>query len=97
MTGLASIARGRKAIAGCFSIAVVLLCLLAPTCSYAEETIYYLGNAVETGTDNGYSEDKLIGEDGPHFGWDLGSFYISGFTSKQKAEDGSCTCVIAGA
>lgn len=89
MIGLASITRGRKAIAACFSIAVALLCLLAPTCSYAEETICYLGNAVETGTDNGYSEDRLIGEDSPHFGWDLGSFYVSGFTSKQKAEDGS--------
>ena len=80
---------GKRSAAACCAIAVALLCLLIPAGSYAEETICYLGNAVETGADNGYSEGKLIGEDSPHFGWDLGSFYVSGFTSKQKAEDGS--------
>lgn len=42
----------------------------------------YLGYTVtKTGLDNGYSGEKEIGRDDPHFGMTLGKFYISGFTS----------------
>ena len=65
--------------------------MCVPIDAHAEETVCYLGTAVETGTDNGCSDSKTIGEDSPHFGWDLGRFYVSGFTSKQKTADGSFT------
>lgn len=42
----------------------------------------YLGYpAINTGLDNGYSHEREIGRDDPHFGWNLGKFYVSGFTS----------------
>lgn len=41
---------------------------------------------VNTGEkDNGYSGLTEITKDDPHFGWELGEFYVSGFT--QKTED----------
>ena len=45
--------------------------------SAAEEQKYYLGSAVNAGTDTGYSESNDIKENDPHFGWELGRFYIS--------------------
>lgn len=48
--------------------------------SVAEENRYYLGKTVNAGKDTGYAESNHIGEDDPHFGWDLGSFYVSGYT-----------------
>lgn len=82
--------RNKRAAAGIF-VALSLLFSCSPLEAHAEEAVCYLGNAVEAGTDNGYSETKVIGEDSPHFGWNLGSFYVSGFTSKQKSDDGSFT------
>ena len=82
---------GRKRTAYCLFVMLLFLSSYAPFEAHAEETVCYLGNAVETGTDNGYSESEVIGENSPHFGWNLGSFYVSGFTSKQKSDDGSFT------
>lgn len=82
---------GRRSTIVCLLVAMSFFSPFASYIAYAEDAVCYLGNAVETGTDNGYSETKVIGEESPHFGWNLGSFYVSGFTSKQKAEDGSFT------
>ncbi len=48
--------------------------------SAREDNKYYLGSAVNTGKDNGYSESNIIEETDPHFGWNLGRFYVSGYT-----------------
>lgn len=52
-----------------------------------EENKYYLGSAVNTGKDNGYSGTYTIEKSDPHFGWDLGKFYVSGYT--RVMEEGS--------
>lgn len=41
-----------------------------------------LGTLTKTGLDNGYSGDKKIDNKDPHYGWDLGQFYVSGFTQR---------------
>ncbi|MGI6172283.1 MAG: hypothetical protein ACOYI8_00075 [Christensenellales bacterium] len=48
----------------------------------------YLGYEVtNTGLDNGYSGEREIGRDDPHFGLTLGKFYVSGFTSAVSDAD----------
>jgi hypothetical protein len=47
-------------------------------------TNYYLGSVVNTGKDNGYSENNDIELKDPHYGWTLGRFFISGFTRVQE-------------
>ena len=49
---------------------------------------YYYDAKVNTGRDNGYSDAKKITENDPHFGWDLGRFVVSGFTSRTD-DDGT--------
>ena len=68
----------------------VIVSLLFPLQSFAAEQVFYFGTAVDAGLDTGYSEDNPIEESDPHFGWSLGSFYISGFTSVQR-DDGDIT------
>ncbi len=46
----------------------------------ANETKYYMGSAVNTGTDTGFSKADPIKEGDPHFGWTLGKFYVSQYT-----------------
>lgn len=41
-----------------------------------------LGQKINTGQDNGYSENIGIEENDPHYGWDLGTFVINGYTSE---------------
>ena len=53
------------------------------------EPRYYLGEVVNTGKDNGYSEVHRIESKDPHFGWTLGSFFVSGYTSVQEDENGN--------
>lgn len=43
---------------------------------------YYYGNVVNTGLDNGYAGANTIKQDDPHFGWKLGEFVVTGFTSR---------------
>ena len=53
------------------------------------EPRYYLGEVVNTGVDNGYSEAREIGRRGRlHFGWTLGRFFVCGFTSVYEDENG---------
>ena len=47
-----------------------------------------LGEKVNTGLDNGYSGKEAIDDKDPHFGWDLGSFVINGYTTTTFDNDG---------
>lgn len=44
-----------------------------------------LGKRIRT-EDEGYARQKDIDKDDPHYGWDLGEFFISGFTSKNTID-----------
>ncbi len=39
-----------------------------------------LGTLSKTGKDNGYSGNEQIGINDPHYGWELGQFFVSGYT-----------------
>ncbi len=52
----------------------------------SEDNKYYYDKFVNTGLDNGYSESNGIKESDPHFGWKLGRFVVSGFTSRTSDE-----------
>lgn len=70
--------------------AVAVLSVTLPTITLAddsnsngsEDNKYYYDKVVNTGLDNGYSESNSIKEGDPHFGWKLGRFVVSGFTSR---------------
>ena len=70
--------------------AVAALSVTLPTITLAEDSSsngsednkYYYDKVVNTGLDNGYSESNSIKEGDPHFGWKLGRFVVSGFTSR---------------
>lgn len=48
----------------------------------SSETRYSVSNgAVNTGHDNGFSEENKITGDDPHFGYEVGEFFVKGFTS----------------
>ena len=53
-------------------------------------SVYYFSEeAVNTGYDTGYAKaDKISGSD-RHFGWQLGDFFMSGFTRRAEDEDGN--------
>jgi hypothetical protein len=69
---------------------------MAPVLTFASSTIassasssnsnttssqkHYLGSVVNTGKDNGFSENNEIGIKDPHYGWNLGRFFVNGFT-----------------
>ena len=59
-----------------------------PAAPDPDEPRYYLGEVVNTGKDNGYSESHKIDSKDPHFGWTLGSFFVSGYTSVYEDENG---------
>lgn len=46
-----------------------------------------LGSKINTGKDNGYSGNEPIDKDDPHFSWDIGYFYINGYTRETVAAD----------
>lgn len=80
----------RSAVAVAMAAFLLLACsFLAPHVAWAEDADnasannrYYYDTKINTGHDNGYSGSEEIGEDDPHFGWNLGSFVVSGFTSR---------------
>lgn len=53
-----------------------------------ETSMYYLGDVVNTGLDTGFSESDEIDQDDPHFGWSLGQFFVSGYTSVEQSTEG---------
>ncbi len=65
-------------------VAVATAMLFTPPSALAEDQTFYLGSAVNAGCDTGYSETNDIKESDPHFGWQLGSFSITGYTAVQR-------------
>lgn len=70
------------------SCLILLASIFMPSVFASESTKYYLGEAVNTGEDNGYSGNKTIKEDDPHFGWKIGNFFVSGYTRSSKDDAG---------
>ena len=55
----------------------------------ASERKHYMGSVVNAGHDTGFSENNKITEKDPHFGWDIGSFYVDGYTRVTEDKDGN--------
>lgn len=76
----------------CFLLPFLAALFVATPHAYAEETndtsMYYLGDVVNAGLDTGYAETNEIGQDDPHFGWRLGQFFVSGYTSAERSPEG---------
>ncbi len=49
----------------------------------------YFEDVVNTGKDSGYSKTNAIKKGDPHYGWKLGKFALTGFSSKRKDEKGN--------
>lgn len=47
-----------------------------------------LGSKINTGKDNGYSGDEGISSDDPHYGWDIGTFFVNGYTRETMDDKG---------
>lgn len=54
----------------------------------SQET-YKIGSKVRVADFDTYSGEKALSKDDPHYGWDLGSFFVSGYTDKVKSPDGN--------
>ena len=50
---------------------------------------YSLGAKVRAKNFDGYFGEKLIDKDDIHYGWDLGNFFVSGYTDEVKDNDGN--------
>lgn len=48
-----------------------------------------LGTKVNAGKDTGYSEMNTIELDDPHYGWDIGTFCVNGYTREEKNDTGT--------
>lgn len=54
------------------------------------EQTYRLGERVKTKEFDGYfGAEEALENDDIHYGWDLGNFFVSGFTGKDKGNDGN--------
>ena len=79
----------RKRLISVFTIVFILInifsvCYVAnaeeTTSNTTSSTRKYLGETVYVGHSEGYSLNEKIEKDNPNFGWELGNFYVSGFT-----------------
>lgn len=85
----------RKQAKKIIGFGLALLLMLMPLTAFAEgeddsdKTLkYYFSDVVNTGKDNGYSKKNQIKKKDPHYGWKLGEFYVSGYTSiKDESTD----------
>lgn len=79
-----------KRLMSCLCAAVIVLAG-APVLSFADEvdeSVYYVGSAVNAGLDTGYSESAEFSRDDWHFGWELGQFAVTGYTSMTENGQG---------
>lgn len=79
-----------KKLMGCLCTASLAM-VLAPALSLADEVneqAFYIGTAVNAGLDTGYNETNEFSRDDWHFGWNLGQFIISGYTSETENAQG---------
>lgn len=71
-----------QSLLGLILIPTVLSSVLFVPAFAEDNTLkYYLGSTVNAGKDTGYSENNVIDTKDPHYGWKLGSFFVSGYTS----------------
>lgn len=56
--------------------------------SNGSEQTYSLGEKTRTQQSDGYSGSVPIDKDDMHYGWDLGQFFVSGYTDKVKTSKG---------
>ena len=72
--------------------ALALMLSLVPVTSFADDSqnqqTYYIGESVNAGLDTGYNESNGFNRDDLHFGWELGQFTISGYTSMKEDSNG---------
>lgn len=77
----------------CYFLMLMSLMFVFAFCVHAaqnEELNYkMICNFVNTGKDNGYSGKNQIKKGDPHFGWEIGSFYIKGYSGITKDEKGN--------
>ncbi|MDO5042376.1 MAG: hypothetical protein Q4D92_02570 [Slackia sp.] len=74
---------------------VMAVCFASVSGAFADEaggsddriSGWYMGEAVNAGHDTGFSENNEITNEDPHFGWSLGRFYVTGYTSKTGSDD----------
>jgi len=83
----------RKRLPATFILVLILLSLF-PLQAFAEEAKterYTWGKEylVNAGKDNGYSEENALDKDDPHWDWNLGEFYVEGYTRQTKGDDGT--------
>lgn len=78
---------GKKCFYRIGLVAILLAVFLPSMRAVGEEQTFYLGSRVNAGLDTGYSETNEIVDSDPHFGWQLGSFYVSGFTAVQRDDN----------
>lgn len=50
---------------------------------------YNLGKKVRVKNFDGYFGEELIKQNDPHYGWELGNFFVSGYTDELVKDDGS--------
>jgi len=50
---------------------------------------YSLGSKVRVDDFDSYSGEKTITKDDPHYGWELGNFFVSGYTDEVTGSDGN--------
>ncbi|MFD2839741.1 hypothetical protein ACFSYH_04055 [Populibacterium corticicola] len=75
-----------KVLFACFLAAVTLVATSAQ--AVEDETKYRLGeeSLVNAGTDSGFSGTEQITKDDVHWGWQLGNFYVNGFTRVAESD-----------
>jgi len=81
-----------KKVISLLMVAMVVLMLVAGVASAETNNEYRLtnkndGSLYNTGKDNGYSEKYKIVADDEHFGWSLGYFKVSNYTSVIKEDN----------
>ncbi len=81
---------------GRFALALLLGMLLgmlpltaAAQAPEAPERKYYLGDLVNAGKDTGFSRSDALEPQDPHYGWNLGEFFVSGYTEKTTDDQGN--------
>lgn len=79
-----------KKLMGCLCAASLAMAL-TPVLSLADEAneqVFYIGTTANAGLDTGYNETNEFSRDDWHFGWNLGQFIISGYTSETENAQG---------
>lgn len=73
-----------KRLSSLCSVLLALICIvsvIAPVfASDVEMPRHRLGNTVNAGKDKGFAYNDPIDINDPHYGWDIGEFFVSGYT-----------------